>query len=42
MNTLPIAYCLNVNYTNLDMLLENHFNCGFPYREIIQISESLS
>ena len=36
MNTLPIAPCLNANYTNLNRLLENYFNCGFAYREIIE------
>ena len=42
MNTLTIAPCLNANYTNLNRLFENYFNCGFAYREIMKISESLS
>ena len=36
MSTLPIAPCLNANYTNLTRLLENYFNCGFAYREIVE------
>ena len=36
MNTLPIAPCLNANFSNLNRLLEYYFNCGFAYREIIE------
>ena len=36
MNTLPPVPCLNANYTNLNGLLQNYFNCGFAYREIIE------
>ena len=31
MNTPPTAPCLNANYTNLNGLLENYFNCGFAF-----------
>ena len=33
---LPIAPCLNVNYTDLNNFLEYYFTCGFTYREIIE------
>ena len=36
MNMLPIAHCLNANYTNLTTLLESYFSCGFSYREIME------
>ena len=35
-NTLPVAPGLNENYTNLNRLLENYFNCEFAYREIME------
>ena len=35
-NTLLIVPCLNANYTISNSLLENYFNYGFVYREIIE------
>ena len=36
MSTLPIAPFSNANYTNLNRLLENYFNCAFAYCEIVE------
>ena len=41
MNTLPPVPCLNANYTNLNGLLQNYFNCGFAYREIIEFLKNI-
>ena len=36
MNTALVPHCLSANYTNLNRLLENHFNSGFAYSEIVK------